>query len=86
MFMPPILGDPKTGTGLEGMTHWDQSSPASGKTLPASPFVLFGLDFTDTSRVVQEAFQAMQAGQPLDPEELDRRHKEARRRMFEPPT
>jgi hypothetical protein len=84
-FMPPISGDPKQGTGLEGMTHWDQSAP-SGKTLPASPFVLFGLDLTETSRVLQEAGQAMEAGQPLDPEELDRRFEEAQQRMFEPPT
>jgi len=86
MFMPPIPADPKMGTSLEGMTHWDQSASAPGKTLPEPPFVLFGLDFTDTARALYQAMQAMEAGQPLDDAEFNRRMDEARRRDLEPPT
>jgi hypothetical protein len=81
-YMPPIGADFKEGTGLQVLPHWH--TPESEELLPPAPFVLFGIDTTETAKVLIQRMRAMQAGQPLSDEEANRLHDEALRRSIKP--
>jgi hypothetical protein len=83
-YMPPIGADPKTGTGIKSQIYW-ATEQAPDKPM-ISPFLLFGLDLTEHAQILARAFQAAEAGHPIDNAEHQRLHEEAKRRMFEPPS
>ncbi|HEV8164935.1 MAG TPA: hypothetical protein VGR74_10905, partial [Actinomycetota bacterium] len=81
-YLPPIGTDFKEGTGLQVMPNWH--TPESAELLPPAPFVLFGIDMTESAKVLVQRMRAMQAGQPLSDEEANRLHDEALRRSIKP--
>jgi len=76
-YMPP------SGDGGRAQTHWDDPNPSTWP--PSPPRIVYGIDMTDTLRVMIEMLMAAEAGQPMDDAEFKRRVDEAGRHSVEPP-
>jgi hypothetical protein len=56
----------------------------SAELLTPAPFVLFGIDMTESAKVLIQRKRAMQASQPVSDEEANRLHDEALWRSIKP--
>jgi hypothetical protein len=74
---------PPSGDGGQTRTHWGQ--PGQDTRLLPVPTVGFGIDLTETGRVMVDWMRAAEAGRPMDDAEYQRRLEEAGRRSVQPP-